>query len=158
MTRYEQGFINKCAEYGVDGRVVLQKIAQDAAAAAPAKQPGWFSRQYAAGKQWVKDNPTGAGAIGGAATGALALALQEALRKQKGPNDRKDYLKKILLGLAAGGAAGAAGGYWGPGLYAKAKPGIDAAIGYAKDVGNAFAGHGANTQALRDAKKNAPKK
>lgn len=27
MTRYEQGFMRKCAEYGVDGRIVLGKIA-----------------------------------------------------------------------------------------------------------------------------------
>lgn len=27
MTRYEQGFMNKCAEYGVDGRVFLEKQA-----------------------------------------------------------------------------------------------------------------------------------
>ena len=27
MTRYEQGFMNKCAEYGVDGRVLLEKLA-----------------------------------------------------------------------------------------------------------------------------------
>jgi len=33
MTRYEQGFMNKCAEYGVDGRFLLSKIAQDAGVA-----------------------------------------------------------------------------------------------------------------------------
>ena len=27
MTRYEQGFIQKCAEYGIDGRVLLEKKA-----------------------------------------------------------------------------------------------------------------------------------
>lgn len=27
MTRYEQGFIQKCAEYGVDGRALLEKLA-----------------------------------------------------------------------------------------------------------------------------------
>ena len=27
MTRYEQGFLTKCAEYGVDGRKLLEKIA-----------------------------------------------------------------------------------------------------------------------------------
>ena len=28
MTRYEHGFIQKCAEYGVDGRALLEKIAE----------------------------------------------------------------------------------------------------------------------------------
>ena len=30
MTRYEKGFIEKCAEYGVDGRVLLTKVADPA--------------------------------------------------------------------------------------------------------------------------------
>ena len=30
MTRYEQGFMNKCAEYGVDGRIFLEKTASKA--------------------------------------------------------------------------------------------------------------------------------
>lgn len=25
MTRYEKGFLTKCAEYGIDGRYLLQK-------------------------------------------------------------------------------------------------------------------------------------
>ena len=29
MTRYEQGFMNKCAEYGVDGRVFFEKQSDD---------------------------------------------------------------------------------------------------------------------------------
>ena len=164
MTRYEQGFMNKCAEYGVDGRLVIQKLAQDAAAAAPAKDPNWVQRQYGAAKDWVKDpnNRTGVGAIGGAAAGAGIAALVEALRKRRNPNDRKDYLKAVLMGLAVGGAAGAAGGKWGPGLYEKAKPGAQAAWGYMKDIGSAFAGKGSNTaplieaaRAAREAKKQA---
>ena len=30
MTRYEQGFMAKCAEYGVDGKTLLEKLAMGA--------------------------------------------------------------------------------------------------------------------------------
>ena len=165
MTRYEQGYMKKCAEYGLDGRWVYKaayavKAGADGDESKPKNESGdsggsggsdqgassgkpgfwdnvsekaksgynqakdWTSKQYNAAKDWTAsqvdaarawtadNHQAGAGAIGGGAAGALALLLHEAMRKKKGPNDRKDYLKKILLGLAIGSGAGALGGHY----------------------------------------------
>lgn len=166
MTRYEVGFMKKCAEHGVDGRAVLAKLAQDAAQAKPAGngapgKPGVVAKtkkvvqkgldsasaglskakdaiktQVTAAGNWSKANPAGAGAIGAGAAGALALLLHEAFRKRKGPNDRKDYLKKILVGLAAGSGVGALAGH-----YHKQIANAGTATGnYFRTLGKAIAG------------------
>lgn len=69
MTRYEQGFMNKCAEYGVDGKSLL-KYAQQAAAAQPQTQPqkGGFMRNLAGfGKALAWTNPLTAPVMAGMA-------------------------------------------------------------------------------------------
>lgn len=102
MTRYEQGFINKCAEYGIDGRVVLHKLAQEAAAAAPAA-PAPAPKLPSAGR-------IGAAIGGGASLPWLAAA---GLGATAGALiDRKKRLRGALLGALMGiPAAGVGGGY-----------------------------------------------
>ena len=102
MTRYEQGFINKCAEYGIDGGVVLQKLAQEMGAAvptAPAPAPKLPSTgQIGAAIGGGASLPWLAAAGLGATAGALI--------------DRKKRLRGALLGALMGiPAAGVGGGY-----------------------------------------------
>lgn len=123
MTRYEQGFINKCAEYGVDGRTVLAKLAQAADASATPAAPvapaggGYIlphvktpsAAQLVAGRASAASLPF----LAAAGTGALAGALI----------DRKRRLRGALIGALAGiPALSAAAGYYGG---KKLGPGVD---------------------------------
>lgn len=106
MTRYEKGFIEKCAEYGVDGVALLKQAAlsQD-----ELKELGQYRgltgdnmdvryKDYKRKKRWMKLAP----AIAGAITGGL-----------RGGNNRgvlqggKGALIGSLLGGAGGYGAGA---------------------------------------------------
>lgn len=60
---------------------------------------------------WGKENPAGAGAVAGGATGALAGLIYEALRKRK-DGERKKYLRTALIAAIAGAGAGAIGGHY----------------------------------------------
>ena len=155
MTRYEQGFLKKCAEHGVDGRVLLKK-AQEAAAQQPEQpqQPqtpetpstlerakGFAKDQYNAALDWGKANQsTVGGALGGGAVGATALLLHELMRQRKDKDDRKHYLRKALAGLVLGGAAGGLGAHYGQQAYDWAKPKAQAAVTRARTAVNATAG------------------
>jgi len=100
MTRYEKGFIEKCAEYGVDGRALLKQASEDSIL-----------------KNTV--NATAIGALGGAGTMAAYKApeLVKSLRGVKELGFFPKELSKAILsnygktvgkaGLLAGGAIGA---------------------------------------------------
>lgn len=149
MTRYEQGFLKKCAEYGVDGRAFLKK-AQEAAAQQPqtSSTPSTLERakglakdQYNAALAWGKANqPTVGGALGGGAAGATALLLHELMRQRKGKDDRKRYLRKALVGLILGGVAGGLGAHYGQQAYNWAKPKAQAAMTRARTAAKAITG------------------
>lgn len=64
MTRYEQGFMNKCAEYGVNGQILLKELRKSASLVSPIKRlavklhpkvdPGklnWFTRPFTTTKR-----------------------------------------------------------------------------------------------------------
>ena len=109
MTRYEQGFLNKCAEYGVDGRSILYKRA-------------------GGGKLLAGTAGAGVGGLTGAlaslpallAAGAGAgLGTAMAPRDKTGKKNRlKGALIGALLGIPTGGAlmGGTLGGLGATGL------------------------------------------
>ena len=82
MTSYEQGFLTKCAEYGIDGRQLLEKRALDTATVIKA----------------IKDygHSTILGSILGATTGY-------ALTKKKKKANRNMLIGALLGGLTGGG-------------------------------------------------------
>ena len=87
MTRYEKGFIEKCAEYGIDGVSLLKKA-----------EPTSLGKAYAEIANNVRDNNILAiltGGLGGAAIGDIQSI-----------DDRKKRLKNIITGalVGAGGA------------------------------------------------------
>ena len=82
MTRYEQGFITKCAEYGVDGQALLKQAA------------GPLERNVLIG------SAGGAGLVG-AALGGVTGAL----------TSKKNRLRRALVGALIGGGIGGGAGY-----------------------------------------------
>ena len=123
MTRYEQGFIEKCAERGVDGSSRLSKSAMrygnvDALGfKGKGFQVGDLGVGYAHGhggnvlgigsrNGGLTASVSDAGfnnALLGAGAGAALGITRELLRD---PEKRKHYLRSILIGLVGGGAIG----------------------------------------------------
>lgn len=128
MTRYEQGFLNKCAEFGVDARSVaryaMEKSALPYNPAAVRSGAGFKIGDLAIGGGVLPGGTVGAGIVSpsggagvgfrsnvignsvlGAGAGALAGLGLESLRG----DDRKQYLKRALrmalYGALAGGVA-----------------------------------------------------
>jgi hypothetical protein len=85
--------------------------------AATQGQSSWLDRagSYVKDKatatgNYLNQHPIGTGAAAGGIAGGLAGLLYEALRKQRDSMDRKDYLKRFLVGALIGtGAGGVAG-------------------------------------------------
>ena len=82
MTSYEKGFLTKCAEYGIDGRKLLEKRALDTANLS---------------KALSGVNPYLYSILGGSLLGGLAGGVF---------SDKKSKLKNAILGALLGGAAG----------------------------------------------------
>ena len=80
MTEYEHGFLTKCAEYGIDGRLLLKAAYNNGSG----------------GRGLSSYDPRLIGGLGGAALGGLAGALI----------DRKKRWRGALIGALGGGAAG----------------------------------------------------
>ena len=126
MTRYEQGFMNKCAEYGVDPSAVVEfamrKMAQSALPNI-GTGGGFKLGDLTVGGGTVKGgggagigavSPSGgvgaflsSNAIGNSILGAGAGALTGLAMEHFSGGDRKEYLKRMLrmalLGAAVGG-------------------------------------------------------
>lgn len=122
MTRYEQGFTNKCAEYGVDGSAMLKQAATVSGLGfnAGAGRIGGVAGGYTTGHGMntagfvsrnggasisLSDAAINNGLLG-AGIGAAAGVSRELLRD---PAYRKRWLKSILIGILAGGAVGVGG-------------------------------------------------
>ena len=117
MTRYEQGFMNKCAEYGVDA----SRMIKQARISMPYKLKGFnIGDLQIGGAVGPGVNAVGVGSRNG---GIMANISDTALHngivgslfgvgagmaheESKDPEKRKNYLKSILIGLLAGGAVG----------------------------------------------------
>ena len=80
MTRYEQGFLTKCAEYGIDGRELLKQ----------AYDPNKYTKRR---ENLVKGIYSLVGGAGGAAIGSVI-------------GGKKGRFLKQVLGTLGGGAAG----------------------------------------------------
>ena len=116
MTRYERGFMNKCAEYGVDASYMFKQAGIDmpklkgfrigdlrvGGAFGPGVNAIGLGSSNGGIAANISDTALHNGALG-AGLGALAGITSEGL---KDPEKRKHYLKSILIGLLAGGAAG----------------------------------------------------
>ena len=82
MTSYEKGFLTKCAEYGIDGRQLLEKRALDTANLS---------------KALSGVNPYLYSVLGGSLLGGLAGGVF---------SDKKQKLKNAILGAIGGAALG----------------------------------------------------
>ena len=121
MTRYERGFMNKCAEYGVDGLFMLKYAASASGLGfnVGAGSLGGIKGGYATGHGMntagfgsrnggisvsLSDAAINNGLLG-AGIGAVSGITREALRDD---NERKHYLKSLLRGILYGGGIGLA--------------------------------------------------
>ena len=76
-------------------------------------QENWLDRTKAKAKEvggYLNQHPIGTSVAAGGIVGGLAGLLYEALRKQRDSMDRKDYLKRFLVGALIGTGAGGATG------------------------------------------------
>lgn len=116
MTRYEKGFIEKCAEHGVDGSRLLSKSARFSGKGFQIGDLGvGYMHGYGGSTVGIGSRNGGLGltasvsdtginnALLGAGAGAAIGLTRELLRD---PEKRKHYLRSILIGLAGGGAIG----------------------------------------------------
>lgn len=102
MTHYEYGFLTKLAQ----------------------EQPSWLDRAKDKATEvgnYLNDHPIGTSVAAGGIAGGLSGLLYEALRKQRDSMDRKDYLKRFLVGALIGTGAGGATGI-GIDQYRKSQP------------------------------------
>jgi len=128
MTRYEQGFMNKCAEYGVDGRVFLEKTAKSRAlarlisrlspkvvdkvysAADAIPRPSLLQRLFTKPKfRALFDNISRTAGTGG--YGGYGEVLQPDILRDANPSGVR-YIRRLAPGriaAAVGGTAGLAG-------------------------------------------------
>jgi len=116
MTRYEKGFIEKCAEHGVDGSRLLSKSARFSGKGFQIGDLGvGYMHGYGGSTVGIGSRNGGLGltasvsdtginnALLGAGAGAAIGLTRELLRD---PEKRKHYLRSILMGLVGGGAIG----------------------------------------------------
>lgn len=99
---------------------ILTKLAQDASAA-PAAQPrpaidlkaigdsikNTYNDQSEKLRGFANANPFGKATLGWAAAGGATMLLAEALRRKRDEDDKKEYFKNLVKGLAYGGLGGA---------------------------------------------------
>ena len=103
MTPYEQGFLTKCAEYGVDGRELLEKLAYSTGAAGfnEKYRPSGSGRVIGTlnagpGYRWPMYDETLAGAVAGVRRGQ---DFDSAATKGVGPQN--DAAGKLINYVAA---------------------------------------------------------
>ena len=132
MTNYEYGFLTKLAQWGgklqpgqdrpltnpsTDSLPEYEESAPDTSASGSGSsaptQENWLDRTKAKAKEvggYLNQHPIGTSVAAGGIVGGLAGLLYEALRKQRDSMDRKDYLKRFLVGALIGTGAGGATG------------------------------------------------
>ena len=98
MTAYEQGFMDKCAEFGADPQTRVKAAARTGTAAqVPATELQRYLAQYRATDAEPVTSPLKHTAIGGAAGASLGAVLAAALARKGGA---------AVGGAALGGLAG----------------------------------------------------
>ena len=147
MTRYEKGFIEKCAEYGVDGAAVLSHMQKQAGIERVLKAISKFYHKPGKMLHSVSSVP-GAVERGGYYASAGGSNLNEVSKLGKGGLRWDRILATLGLGgAAAGGAAALSGGSSSPAMSPTTKA-LIAALG----LGGAAAGGAAAASASKKKK------